>query len=268
MAVVPFQMWVPDVYEGSPAPVAAFLSVASKAAGFAVVMRIFFEGLTDASISNDWADIFAVVAAISMTVGNVLALVQSNIRRLLGYSSIAQAGNFMVGLAAISAAGGLGAAASGVLFFLGAYALTNLAAFIVVIAISGRTGSDLISDYGGMWQRAPGLALALTLALVSLTGIPPTVGFIAKIYIFDAAIESDLVWLVVIAVLNSVVSAFYYLRIAGSMFLAEPKTTEGIATSYPLKLALGVAVAGILFFGVIPSPLLDVAQDAAAVFTQ
>jgi NADH-quinone oxidoreductase subunit N len=268
MAVVPFQMWVPDVYEGSPAPVAAFLSVASKAAGFAAVMRIFFEGLTDASISNDWADIFAVVAAVSMSVGNVLALVQSNIRRLLGYSSIAQAGNFMVGLAAISAAGGLSAAASGVLFFLGAYALTNLAAFIVVIAISGRTGSDLIADYGGMWQRAPGLALALTLALVSLTGIPPTVGFIAKIYIFDAAIESDLVWLVVIAVLNSVVSAFYYLRIAGSMFLAEPKTTEGIATSYPLKLALTVAVAGILFFGVIPSPLLDVAQDAAAVFTQ
>jgi len=268
MAVVPFQMWVPDVYEGSPAPVAAFLSVASKAAGFAAIMRIFFEGLTDASISNDWADIFAIVAAISMTAGNVLALVQTNIKRLLGYSSIAQAGNFMVGLAAISAAGGISFGASGVLFFLGAYALTNLGAFIVVIAISDRTGSDLIADYGGMWQRAPALAFALTLALVSLTGIPPTVGFVAKVYIFNAAVQSDLIWLVVIAVLNSVISAFYYLRIAGSMFLAEPKTTEGIATSYSLKLALSVAVAGILFFGIVPSPLLDVARDAAAVFTQ
>ncbi|HXH20503.1 MAG TPA: NADH-quinone oxidoreductase subunit N [Dehalococcoidia bacterium] len=268
MAVVPFQMWVPDVYEGSPAPVAAFLSVASKAAGFAAVMRIFFEGLTDASISGDWADIFAVVAAVSMSVGNVLALVQSNIKRLLGYSSIAQAGNFMVGLAAISAAGGLEGAASGVLFFLAAYAFTNMAAFVVVIVISDRTGSDLIADYGGMWQRAPVLALALTLALVSLTGIPPTVGFIAKVYIFNAAVESDLVWLVVIAVLNSVVSAFYYLRIAGTMFLAEPRSRERIATSYPVRLALAVAAVGILALGIVPSPLLEVAQDAAAVFAE
>jgi NADH-quinone oxidoreductase subunit N len=270
MAVVPFQMWVPDVYEGSPAPVGAFLSVASKAAGFAVVMRIFFEGLSDRSISNDWADIFAIVAAISMTAGNVLALVQTNIKRLLGYSSIAQAGNFMVGMAAVSAAGsGLSGGASGVLFFLGAYAATNLAAFIVVIAISDRTGSDLIADYAGLWQRAPALALALTLALVSLTGIPPTVGFIAKVYIFNAAIQSGgLVWLVVIAVLNSVVSAFYYLRIPMTMFLNEPRTSEGVQTSNALKLALTAAVAGILFFGIIPSPLINVARDAASVFTQ
>jgi NADH-quinone oxidoreductase subunit N len=269
MAVVPFQMWVPDVYEGSPAPVAAFLSVASKAAGFAVVMRIFFEGLSDHQISSDWADIFAIVAAISMTVGNVLALVQTNIRRLLGYSSIAQAGNFMVGMAAISAGAGLSGGASGVIFFLGAYALTNLAAFIAVIAISDRTGSDQISDYAGMWQRAPWLALALTLALVSLTGIPPTVGFIAKVYIFNAAIQSGgLVWLVVIAVLNSVISAFYYLRIAGSMFLSQPVALERVQTSNALKLALTVAVAGILVLGIIPTPLINAARDAAAVFTQ
>jgi NADH-quinone oxidoreductase subunit N len=269
MAVVPFQMWVPDVYEGSPAPVGAFLSVASKAAGFAVVMRIFFEGLADHHISSDWADIFAIVAAISMTVGNVLALVQSNIKRLLGYSSIAQAGNFMVGMAAISAGAGLSGGASGVLFFLGAYALTNLAAFIVVIAISDRTGSDQISDYAGMWQRAPALALALTLALISLTGIPPTVGFIAKVYIFNAAIQSGgLVWLVVIAVLNSVISAFYYLRIAGSMFLAEPTSIERIQTSNALKLALAVAVAGVIVLGIVPSPLINAAKDAASVFTQ
>jgi NADH-quinone oxidoreductase subunit N len=269
MAVVPFQMWVPDVYEGSPTPVAAFLSVASKAAGFAVVMRIFFEGLADKSISGDWSDIFAIIAAVSMTAGNVMALVQSNIKRLLGYSSVAQAGNFMVGLAAISAGAGLSGGASTVLFFLAGYALTNLSAFIVIIAISDRTGSDLIADYAGLWQRAPGLALALTLALVSLTGIPPTVGFIAKIYIFNAAIQSGgLVWLVVVAVLNSVVSAFYYLRIAGSMFLAEPRSREGVPTSYPLKFALAVATLGILVLGIVPSPLINAAKDAASVFAQ
>jgi NADH-quinone oxidoreductase subunit N len=266
MAVVPFQMWVPDVYEGAPAPVAAFLSVASKAAAFAVVLRIFFEGLPDRAISGDWADIFAIFAAVSMTLGNVFALVQTNIKRLLGYSSIAQAGNFMVGLAAVSAADGLSLGASGVLFFIATYALTNLGAFIVVIAISGRTGSDQIADYAGLFRRAPLLAAGLAFALVSLTGIPPTAGFIAKLYVFNAAVESDLVWLVVIAVLNSVVSAFYYLRIARLMFVAEPVASDAIPTSAAVKLALGVAVAGILFVGIVPSPLLGAAKDAANVF--
>jgi NADH-quinone oxidoreductase subunit N len=269
MAVVPFQMWTPDVYEGAPAPVAAFLSVASKAAAFAVVLRIFFEGLAGDSIRGDWVDIFAIVAAVSMTVGNLFALVQTNIKRLLGYSSIAQAGNFMVGLAAVSAAeGGLSLGASGVLFFIGTYALTNLGAFIVVIAISARTGSDQIADYAGLSRRAPLLAAALAFALISLTGIPPTAGFIAKLYIFNAAVESDLIWLVVIAVLNSVISAFYYLRVTSIMFMGEPVTREAIPTSAAVKLALGVAVAGILFVGVMPSPLLNAAKDAAQVFAQ
>jgi len=269
MAVVPFQMWAPDVYEGSPAPVAAFLSVASKAAAFAVVLRIFFDGLNQDAIRGDWADIFAIVAAISMTTGNVFALVQTNIKRLLGYSSIAQAGNFMVGLAAVSAAdGGVSLGASSVLFFIATYALTNLGAFIVVIVISGRTGSDQIADYAGLGRRSPLLAAALGFALVSLTGIPPTAGFIAKLYIFNAAVESDLVWLVVIAVLNSVISAFYYLRVVRVMFLADAPSTESIPASVAVKLALAVAVAGIIFVGVVPSPLLDAAKDAAAVFSQ
>jgi NADH-quinone oxidoreductase subunit N len=266
MAVVPFQMWVPDVYEGAPAPVAAFLSVASKGAAFAVVMRIFFDGLPDESISDSWATMFAVLAAASMTIGNVFALVQSNIKRLLGYSSIAQAGNFMVGLAAIHAAGGEALGASGVLFFVATYALTNLGAFIVVIAISARTGSDEIRDYAGLGRRSPLLAIALALALISLTGIPPTAGFVAKLYIFNAAVQSDLIWLVVIAVLNSVISAFYYLKIARTMFLDEASSTESVATSPALKLALAVAVAGILVVGIMPSPLLHAARDAAAVF--
>jgi NADH-quinone oxidoreductase subunit N len=269
MAVVPFQMWVPDVYEGAPAPVAAFLSVGSKAAAFAVVLLIFFDGLADEKISDDWSTVFAIIAAISMTLGNLLALVQSNIKRLLGYSSIAQAGYIMVGLAAVSAAdGGLSLGASSVLFFAAAYALTNLGAFIVVIAISNRGGGDEIASYAGLGRRSPLLGGALAFALVSLTGIPPTAGFIAKVYIFNAAVESDLVWLVVIAVLNSVVSAFYYLRIAGLMFLGEPDSRERLPVSVALRLALTVAVVGTLLVGLAPSPLLDAAQEAASVFSQ
>ena len=267
MTVVPFQMWAPDVYEGAPAPVAAFLSVASKAAAFAVVLRIFFEGLPDESVIGDWSDIFAIVAAISMSLGNLFALVQTNIKRLLGYSSIAQAGNFMVGLAAVSSAeGGLSLGASGVMFFIATYALTNLGAFIVVIAISARTGSDEVSAYAGLGRRAPLLAGALAFALVSLTGIPPTAGFVAKLYIFNAAVQSDLIWLVVIAVLNSVISAFYYLKVARTMFMDEARSSESLTTSASLKLALAVAVAGIVIVGVMPSPLLHAARDAAAVF--
>jgi NADH-quinone oxidoreductase subunit N len=269
MAVVPFQMWVPDVYTGSPTPVAAFLSVASKAAAFAVVLRIFFEGLHDPVISESWSLIFAIVAAVSMSVGNLLALVQTNVKRLLGYSSIAQAGYVMVGLAAVSAVqDGLNVGASSVLFFLGSYALTNLGAFIVVIAISARTGSDEIADYAGLFRRSPYLAVALGLALISLTGIPPTAGFVAKIYIFNAAVEADLIWLVVVAVINSVVSAFYYLRIVSLMFTRDPASEESVPTSNALKLALMVSTAGILFVGVIPSPLLNAAKDAAAVLVQ
>ena len=266
MAVVPFQMWVPDVYEGAPAPVAAFLSVASKAAAFAVVLRIFFDGLPNDAISDSWATVFAIIAAISMTSGNVLALVQSNIKRLLGYSSIAQAGNFMVGLAAVHAAGGESLGASGVLFFVASYVFTNLGAFIVVIAISARTGSDEIKDYAGLGKRSPWLAAALALALISLTGIPPTAGFVAKLYIFNAAVQSDLIWLVVVAVLNSVISAFYYLRVARTMFMDEAPSNESLTTSPSVKLALAVAVAGILFVGIVPSPLLHAARDAASVF--
>jgi NADH-quinone oxidoreductase subunit N len=269
LSVVPFQMWVPDVYTGAPAPVAAFLSVASKAAGFAVVLRIFFQGMPDPVISDSWSLIFAIVAAVSMSVGNILALVQSNVKRLLGYSSIAQAGYIMVGIAAVSAVdNGLNVGASSVLFFLGSYAVTNLGAFMVVIAISNRTGSDEISDYAGLFRRSPLLAGALAFALVSLTGIPPTAGFVAKIYIFNAAVQADLIWLVVIAVINSIVSAFYYLKVAGMMFTRDPSTEEDVPTSYAFKLALTVSMAGILFVGVIPSPLLHAAKDAAAVFVQ
>jgi NADH-quinone oxidoreductase subunit N len=267
MAVVPFQMWVPDVYEGAPTPVVAYLSVASKAAGFAVLLRVFYEGLSDEFISTDWANLFAAVAAVSMTAGNIVALVQTNIRRLLGYSSIAQAGNFMVGVAAISAASGnfsLGAGAT--VFFLATYAFTNLGAFFAILAISAKTGSDEIADYAGMGRRAPLLAGALAFCFISLTGIPPTAGFVAKVYVFDAAVQSDLVWLVIVGVLNTAVSAFYYLRVVGHMYLAPALSEERVPASWPLGFALGVATLGVLFIGVVPTPLISAAERAVNVF--
>ncbi|HYM14866.1 MAG TPA: NADH-quinone oxidoreductase subunit N [Dehalococcoidia bacterium] len=269
MAIVPFQMWTPDVYQGAPAPVAAFLSVGSKAAAFAVVLRIFFEGFGPHTfVGNDWKLLFAVLAAVSMTVGNLMALRQTNIRRMLGYSSIAQAGNFLVGVAAISSAsnGGTPLGASGVVFFLATYAFTNLGAFFAVIAISQRTASDEIADYAGMGRRAPIPAAVLLFCLLSLTGLPPTAGFIAKIYIFNAAVQAHLVWLVIIAVLNTAISAFYYLGVARQMYLgtadAEPEIKSPILTEGILVLA-GLAV---LTFGVYPIPLIEAAQRAVNVF--
>lgn len=267
MAVVPFQMWVPDVYEGAPTPVTAYLSVGSKAAGFAVVMRVFLSALGDGLISSDWANVFAVLAAVSMSLGNVTALVQSNIKRMLGYSSIAQAGTFLIGLAAVAAAEPqLLAGTSSVVFFLGTYAFTNLGAFIAVIAISNKIGSEEIADYAGVAKRSPLLALGLTLCLLSLTGIPPTAGFIAKVYVFNAAVQADLVWLAIVGVLNGVVAAYYYLRIVLNMYTAEPASEERIQPGYYLGLAMAVAVVGLLVIGVFPSPLLEASEAAAGVF--
>ncbi len=268
MAVVPFQMWVPDVYEGAPTPITAYLSVGSKAAGFAVVMRIFLEGLGDSSISSDWANMFAVIAVVSMTVGNLLALPQTNIKRMLGYSSIAQAGNFLIGLAAVAANDPqVALGSSSVLFFLATYAFTNLGAFAAVIAISQRIKSDKIEDYGGMFRRAPLLALALVFCLLSLTGIPPTAGFVAKVYIFDAAVQADLVWLAVIGAVNSVISVYYYLRIAVVMYGREPEDTGPVLATPSLALALTVATAGVLVLGVFPFPLIEASEAAAQVFS-
>lgn len=269
MAVVPFQMWVPDVYQGAPTPVSAFLSVGSKAAGFAVVMRIFFEALGEDFLSDDWSMIFAVLAAVSMTVGNIGAIVQTDIKRMLGFSSVAQAGTFLVGLAAISVDGAqftLGASA--ILLFVAGYAFTNLGAFVAVIAISEKIGSDQIKDYAGMWKRSPFLAVVLAFCLVSLTGIPPTVGFWAKMYIFNAGIRADLAWLVIIGVLNSVFSAYYYLGVARQMFLGDAEGRERVPTTPTIGLSLGVAALGVLVFGIIPMPLISAAQDAVAIFAR
>jgi len=260
IASVPFQMWVPDVYEGAPTPITAYLSVASKAAGFAVIMRGFMIALEP--ILADWTMMFAVLGAISMTVGNVVALRQENIKRMLGYSSIAHAGYLMVGLAAMTS-GYLTDAQSGMLFFLGGYALANLGAFTAIIAISNKTGSDNISDYTGMMRRAPWIAFVFTICLISLIGIPPAVGFLAKFYLFRAAIGADLLWLVIIAVLNSVVSAYYYLRVVKVMVAGEPTSDEPVPLSVPTGAVLALSLIGVLLLGIIPGLLIDVARDAS-----
>ncbi len=261
LSMVPFQMWTPDVYEGAPTPVAAFLAVASKAAAFAIVLRLFYTALGGASA--DWSLMFAVLAAVTMSVGNVVAIAQSNVKRLLGYSAIAQAGYMLIGLAAVAGSGSGPDGVESVLFYLGGYAAMNLAAFFAVIAITNTTGDDRIEALAGMGRRSPWLALTLAFALISLTGIPPTVGFMGKLFLFNAAVNADLAWLAVVGVLNSVVSAYYYVGIVRTMYLREPAEPLRIGAPVPAWVAMGVASAGVAVLGVWPAWLLDVARTAA-----
>jgi len=265
IAAVPFHLWVPDVYEGAPTPITGFLSVASKAAGFAFVIRVFFTAFEMPEwLSLDWGTVYAVLAVIGMSIGNVSAIAQSNIKRLLGYSSIAQAGYLMVGLATI----GMAPASeiigrSSILFFLFSYALANLGAFAAIIAITNKIKSDEIKDFAGMGKRSPLMALALTVCLISLIGMPPASGFIAKFYIFNGAVQNGLLWLVIIAVLNSVISAFYYLRVVKVMWFNEPLSTEKVSSSGALRLALVITCLGVLFVGIVPGFVLKLAEWAA-----
>jgi NADH-quinone oxidoreductase subunit N len=270
IAAVPFQMWVPDVYEGAPTPITAYLSVASKAAGFAVILRVFLSSFhANGSIGEGWGMIYAALAVITMIIGNVVAIPQTNIKRMLGYSSIAQAGYLMVGLAATGVFNPTASklplgvmAQGGVIFFLTSYALTNLGAFIAIIIISNKINSDEIADFAGMGKRAPLLALALTFCLISLVGIPPAAGFMAKFYLFRAAVLNDLLWLVVIAVINSVISAYYYLRVGKVMWFNEPASSENIPSSSAPKVALFICSLGVLLLGIIPGSVMRLAEIA------
>ena len=262
---VPFHMWVPDVYQGAPTPVVAFLSVASKAAGFAVLLRVFYVAFP--ATEMDWSLLFAVLAAVSMTLGNLMAMVQSNVKRLLAYSTIAHAGYMLVGLAAVASRipnGGEAAGPSSLLFYLGAYAVTNLAAFFAVIAIANKIQEPRnrrLCRYGQ--KGAPAWPPSLALAFVSLIGIPPTGLFIGKIFLFTAAVQSDLAWLAVVGVVNSVLSAYYYLRVVRLMYMEEPATEEKVPSSLPFRLALVVSALAVLAVGVAPR-LLTWLTDAAA----
>jgi NADH-quinone oxidoreductase subunit N len=272
IAAVPFQFWVPDVYEGAPTPVTMFLSVGSKAAGFAILIRVFTASFTGVEVlSTEWALIIAVISAIGMTLGNIAAIAQKNIKRLLAYSSIAHAGYLMIGVAAIGMSQGVDLDAQGsTLFYLIAFVFTDLAAFTAIIGISRFLNSDNIKDYSGLGKRSPWLASALTLALLSLTGFPPTAGFLAKFYIFSAGINNGLLWLVVIAAVNTVISAYFYLNVIKVMWMEEPSPEsakiQAVKASAVFDLSLAIPSALILVFGIIPALAIEITEMAARIF--
>jgi NADH-quinone oxidoreductase subunit N len=255
----PFQIWAPDVYQGAPTPISAFLSAGPKAAAFAIFLRIFMTAL--APIGSGWEPLVWLSALLSMTIGNFAALTQSNIKRLLGYSSIAHAGYVLVALAARSETGTAAA-----MFYLAAYALMNIGAFAVVTHLSGK-GERFVSvdDFAGLATRQPFTAALLTIFLLSLIGVPLTGGFFGKFYIFKAALQSNLVWLAVLGLLNSAVAAYYYLRILVVMYMREPSeaATAAEPLSPGLTFALVLPAIGTFFLGIFPSALLQFAGKSA-----
>ncbi len=260
IAAAPFQLWTPDVYQGAPTPATAYFSVASKSAGFAVVLRIFVGALP--GISPEWSAVFGVLAFITMTVGNLVAIVQTNIKRLMGYSSITHVGYMLIGLASASTVG-----LSAILYYVLAYAFTNLAAFGVITVMARYAPSDDISGYAGLARRSPALAMGLTAALLSLAGIPPFVGFFSKLYLFLAAIEREnagLQLLVIWAVIMSAVSLYYYGRVIHVMWMREPSEELAVTPAFSQGLALATSVAGVVALGVLAAPFLSAAQVAAA----
>jgi len=259
ISAVPFQSWAPDVYQGAPAPVSAFLSVGPKAAAFAVLLRVFQSAFEP--IASTWMPLVWGVALATMTVGNFAAILQSNIKRLLGYSSIAHAGYILV---AVTANSGNGSAAA--MFYLAAYAFTNIGAFAVVSYVSRKgekyTGVD---DFAGLAQRQPGMAAMLSIFLLSLIGVPLTGGFFGKFYIFKAALDAHLVWLTVLGLLNSAVAAYYYLRVLVVMYFKEPgEAAEDIPPAgAALRIAVYGSALGTLVLGIFPSWVLNFATKAA-----
>ena len=256
---VPFHMWAPDVYEGAPTSITALIATGSKAAAFAAMLRVLFVALRGAQ--PDWSALLWALAALTMTVGNVVALAQSNLKRMLAYSSIAHVGYMLMGLVAGGAQG-----AGAILFYLLAYTFTTVGAF-GAIALCARAGEEAVEvgDYAGLARRHPVHALTLTIFLLSLVCIPPLAGFVAKFYLFGAAVQAGYVWLTVIAVLNSAVAAYYYLRVIVYMYMREPEGEPvAVAPSLAGGLALALAIIGILLLGVMPAPFADLAQAAVA----
>jgi NADH-quinone oxidoreductase subunit N len=258
VSAAPFQMWTPDVYEGAPLPVTAFMSVGTKAAAFAMIIRVFGQGLP--GLSPDWGALLAVVAIASMVIGNLAALVQQSLKRLLAYSGIAQAGYILVGVL-----GGHGAGQAAVLFYLVAYLFMNFGAFAVLIVLAGPEGDrDRFEDLDGLGYRHPLLAGVMTVFMFSLAGFPPTVGFIGKFFLFSAAVANGYTWVVVIAVLMSVVSVYYYFRVV--VHLWTRPAVEGIRHRVPVGaiITLGVSAVLALLLGILPSLLFGLAQLGAA----
>ena len=260
ISAVPFHMWTPDAYEGAPAIVTGFMSTGVKAAAFAAFARVFLSSFEP--FKADWAPVIAVLAGATMILGTVVGVAQTNLKRMLAYSSIAHGGYLLVGLVAANDVG-----KGAILFYLLAYSVTNLAAFGVIALLGSRTrGNDELRDYAGLWHSHPGLAALMTVSLLSLGGLPPTVGFIGKWYIFSAAVSADYMGLAIVGVLTSVVSVFFYLRIVVMMYMSDRQTDEALPPVTGLGLAaLALSIVAIVYLGILPTPVLSWA--AASVST-
>lgn len=269
IAAVPFHMWAPDVYEGAPTPITAFLSVGSKAASFAMLLRIFVEGLPQFHAEGlgvvlgqpvGWGAVFYLLSVVSMTVGNLAAITQSNVKRLLAYSSIAHAGYVLIGVVAGSTRG-----VAAALIYLFVYLFMQLGAFAIVVLLRRRDViGDELKDLSGLYFRSPAAAVAMLVFMLSLGGIPPTAGFMGKFWVFSAAIEAGYVWLAVIGVLNSAISLYYYVRVIVFMWIREETFGSPVTLGPALGFALALTVVGTIVFGVYPAPLFEFGEASAA----
>ena len=260
IGAVPFHTWVPDIYEGAPTPITTLLSTAPKGAAFAIILRVLFSTLGDFKV--DWVWLIAVLSALSMTYGNIVAISQTNIKRLLAYSGIAQIGNVLIGVAAGSRMG-----ADSLIFYLLTYLFANVGAFTVVIIFSNLTNSDEIEDYNGLSRRSPFLAFAMLVFLLSLAGVPPLAGFIGKLYIFTAAMKEGLIALVTVGAINIVISMYYYLVVIKKIYINPAKDASSIPVPLPLRAVVMITIAGVLILGVYPGPLMGWAATATELFS-
>jgi NADH-quinone oxidoreductase subunit N len=264
-------MWTPDVYQGAPTVVTAFMAVASKAASFAAFLRVFVEGL--GGLKGDWSNLFVVICVITLVLGNLVAIVQTNIKRMLAYSSIAHAGYALIGVVAAGRSAGESGGTFGiasVMLYLTFYAFMTLGAFALIAMFrkGGLEGEEL-EDYAGLAKRQPAAALMMLVFMVSLAGIPPTSGFIGKFYVFMAAVEAGLSWLAALALIFAAVSAFYYMRVVMLMFMREP---DALVTEPPrlvgspaLSIVLACAVAGVILLGLFPNPVVNLALQSVLI---
>lgn len=260
VAAVPFHMWTPDVYEGAPTPITAFLSTGSKIAVFAGMLRVFMTGLE--FHYESWWPVLWLVAVLTMTVGNIAALLQTRLKRLLAYSSIAQSGYLLIGLIAVKH-GGL----SALLIYSVAYAAMTLGAFaLIVLLCAGAVKGDRIDDFRGLARRHPAVAASFVLFALSLVGIPPTAGFVGKLLLFKAAIEDQFYWLAIVGILNSVISLYYYFKVVVAMYMEDAESDHALSFSPALKTALIALSLATLFIGLYPEPLIRIAVQSVGMF--
>jgi NADH-quinone oxidoreductase subunit N len=260
IAAAPFHMWAPDAYEGAPTPITAFMSVGPKAAGFAVLGRVFITAF--GSVQFNWAPVLVVIAILTMAVGNIVALSQTNIKRMLAYSSIAHAGYMLLGIIAGTPDG-----MASVLNYMLIYAFMNIGAFAVIIMLRTETfKGEEITDYQGLSKTHPLAAALMLVFMFSLTGIPPMAGFMGKFYLFMSAINAGYTWLVIVAVMFSAISAYFYLRIVMLMYMKEPLEAVQLNSSPAIAVALTVTVAAVIVIGILPSKFMTFARWAAAAF--